>query len=584
VIGLPAYCWPMLPLLPMRPVAGDDERMNAAVWRQHAATVFTCEKQPATARLGMVVANHPLAAAAGVEMLAGGGNAVDAAIAALFTLSVVEPMMVGPLGGGMAHLRLPDGRHVVLDGLSTAPRAATPDLYRLAPDAADPQETVGRQNVIGPLAMGVPGALAGWCAALARYGTLSLDDVLQPAIRHAGRGFVVTPYLADCIGDARADLARDPDLARLLLADGAPLPPGTRLVRGDYTESLRLIAREGAAALYGGALGTALTAHMRDAGGLIDAGDLAAYAPIERAPIIGAYRGHQVLGPPPPSSAGVHIAQMLAILEGFPIAADGFGALANLHRLAEVLKIAFADRAVATADPAFVAVPVAELTDPAYAARRRAAIDPAQAQTWGPGVAAAESAHTTHVTVADRHGGIVATTQTINSLFGARFSIPGTGLIANNYMYNFDPRPGRALSIAPGKRVFTSMAPMIATRDGRPVFALGLPGGLRIFGSAMQAIVNLIDHGMSAQEAVEAPRLWTQGGRLELEDGFPQRTLRGLAGMGHDAAFVAQVGGGTNAICFAPDGTLTGAACWRADGTPIGLGGGLARAGVRFRA
>jgi gamma-glutamyltranspeptidase/glutathione hydrolase len=557
--------------------------MNHPPWRQHAAVTFQCEKQPATAARGMVVANHPLAASAGAEVLAGGGNAVDAAIAALFTLSVVEPMMVGPLGGGVAHLRLADGRHVVLDGLSTAPGAAAADMYRPVADAADPQETQGRENLLGPRAMGVPGALAGWCAALERFGTLALEAVLQPAIRHAARGFVVTPYLSDCIGDAREDLARDADLARLLLRGGAPLPAGARLVRGDYADTLRLIAREGPDALYRGPLGAALAAHMRAAGGLVTEADLASYAVVDRVPVACAYRGVTIMGPPPPSSAGVHIAQMLAILEGFDMAGQGFGAAATVHLLAEVLKIAFADRAVATADPAFVDVPVAALTDPAYAARRRARIDPARAQSWGPGVALGESAHTTHVTVADRHGAIVATTQTINSLFGARFSIPGTGLIANNYMYNFDPRPGRALSVAPGKRVFTSMAPMIAAQGDRPVFALGLPGGLRIFGAAMQAIVNLVDHGMSVQEAVEAPRVWTQGGRLELEDGFSNRLLREMSALGHDAAFVSQVGGGMNAIGFAPDGTMTGAACWRADGTAIGLGGGLARPGVRFR-
>jgi gamma-glutamyltranspeptidase/glutathione hydrolase len=186
------------------------------------------------------------------------------------------------------------------------------------------------------------------------------------------------------------------------------------------------------------------------------------------------------------------------------------------------------------------------------------------------------------VTVADAEGGVVATTQTINSLFGARFSIPGTGLIANNYMLNFDPAPGRALSVAPGKRVFTSMAPMLAMRDGRVVYALGLPGGLRIFGSALQALVNLIDHAMSPQRAVEAPRMWTMGGALELEPGIPDGVAEALTARGHRVQRVRRIAGGMGAVAFAPDGIMTGAACWRADGTPIGIAGGLARAGVRF--
>jgi gamma-glutamyltranspeptidase/glutathione hydrolase len=246
------------------------------------------------------------------------------------------------------------------------------------------------------------------------------------------------------------------------------------------------------------------------------------------------------------------------------------------------LKIAFADRAAATADPAFVDVPVERLISKAYGAERRARLDMARAQGWSAGVGLADSHNTTHVTVADPRGNVVSSTQTINGVFGACVQIPGTGMLTNNYMYNFDPHPGRALSIAPGKRVFTSMAPMMALRDGRIAFALGLPGGLRIFPAALQALVNLIDHGMSPQEAVEAPRVWTEGGILELEQAIPQPVVDALAARGHNVERVARIAGGMNAIAFDPDGTLTGAACWRADGTPVAISGGLARPGVRF--
>ncbi len=541
--------------------------------------LFQCEKQPATGSRGMVVTNHPLASGAGVEMLLGGGNAVDAAVAALFALSVVEPMMVGPLGGGLAHIRLADGRHTVLDGLSTAPAAARPDMFAVTPGL---QEAEGRANVVGPLAMAVPGALAGWCQALAQFGKLPLADVLAPAIRLAERGFTVTPYLTDCIADCAADLAQDPHLSALLLPGRQPIAPGARLVRPEYAASLKLIAQQGPAALYGGALGTALAGHMAETGGLITAADLAAYRVVEREVIRGTYRGYEIIGPPPPSSSGVHIVQMLNILEGFDIAGLGFGTPDGVHLLAEVLKIAFADRAVATADPAFVDVPVERLTSKAYADERRAALDMARAQAWSPGVTGRESANTTHVTVADAEGNVAASTQTINGLFGARFAVPGTGMITNNYMFNFDPSPGRALSVAPGKRVFTSMAPMMALREGRLAYALGLPGGLRIFGSAMQALVNLIDHGMTPQQAVEAPRVWTQGEALEIEPAIPDATAEILAARGHAVQRVRRIAGGMNAIAFGTDGMLTGAACWRADGTPIGIAGGLARAGVRF--
>ncbi|WP_377842613.1 cephalosporin acylase I [Bosea sp. UC22_33] len=556
--------------------------MNAPVSVPRVAD-FTCEKKPATGSRGMVVTNHPLASAAGAQILLAGGNAIDAAVASLFALTVAEPMMVGILGGGLSHIRLADGRHVVIDNLSTAPGKATADMYECLSDEIGKQrDTRDRENVVGAKAVAVPGALKGWCEALARFGTLTLADVLQPAIGLAERGFVVTPYLSNCITDNTADLARDPGLAAMLLPGGQPLQPGMRLVQSDYAASLKLIAAEGPDALYGGKLGRALTDYMAKNGGLIDQADLANYKIELREPIRGSYRGYEIIGPPPPSSSGVHIAQMLNILEGYDIGALGFGSTDAVHLLAEALKIAFADRAVATADPAFVKVPVAKLIDKAYADERRALIEMGQAKSWTAGLSGGESADTTHVTVADAMGNVVSATQTINGLFGACVQIPGTGMIANNYMYNFDPHPGRALSIAPGKRVFTSMAPMMAVKDGRLAFALGLPGALRIFPSALQAIVNLIDHRMSLQEAVEAPRVWTEGGVLELEEAIPEAVAQALIARGHKVVRSPRVAGGMNAIAFNPDGTLTGAACWRADGTPVAISGGLARAGARF--
>ena len=551
-------------------------------WRSRTSTSFDCEKRPALGTRGMVVTNHPLAAAAGAEMIAAGGNAVDGAIAALFALTVVEPMMVGILGGGMAHLRLPDGRHTVIDGLSTAPAAARADMFSPAePGNAMNFEATGRANVVGPLSVAVPGNLRAWCETLERFGSMPLSDVMAPAIRHAARGFGVTPYLAECINEAAHDLARDPAIAALLLPGGAPIKPGARLIQAEYAETLSLIAREGASVL-NGALGKAVADGIAKAGGIVSAVDIAGFATVERAPLRGPYRGYEVLLPPPPASSGVHVLQMLNILEGFDLRGMGFGSADTLHLLAEALKIAFADRAAATADPAFVDVPVARLISSAYGDERRAAIHMLRTQAWGPGVSPGESANTTHVTVADDKGNIVCSTQTINSLFGARFLVPGTGLIPNNYMALFDPRPGKALSVAPGKRITTSQAPLIALRDGKPAYALGMPGGLRIFGSVMQGFLNLVDHGMTLQEAVEAPRLWTQGAAVEVEPAFDAAVLAALAKRGHQVAPMPHVGGGMNAIAFQTDGSMEGAACWRADGTAIGLGGGLARQGVRF--
>ena len=557
--------------------------MGLGNWRHRTDTVFECQKQPASGSRGMVVSNHPLASAAGAEMLAAGGNAVDAAIATLFALTVVEPMMVGIIGGGMAHIRLADGSHRFIDGQSTVPLAVRPDTYRSKPGSAhDVFDTVGDENLTGPKAVAVPGSLKAWCETLARFGSMPLADVLQPAIKHASRGYAATPYLHECITDGAQEMLKDKAISAIYLPDGTPLKAGERVVQAEYAETLTTIARDGEAALYTGPLGDILVDYMREHGGFIAREDLTSYKTVERAPVRADYRGWQILGPPPPAASGVHIAQMLNILEGYDIAAKGFGTTETIHLLAEVLKIAFADRAAASGDPDFIGVPVEKLTSKGYAKERRAAIDPVRAQRWSAGVSQLESAHTTHMTAADAMGNVVATTQTINDLFGAKFLIPGLGAIPNNYMNLYDPRPGHALSLEPGKRVTTSMSPMMALRDGKLVYALGLPGGKKIFPSAMQALINLIDHGMSLQEAVEAPRVWTEGNALEVEAAVPDSVRAALASMGHRVLAVPNVAGGMNAIQFHDDGSMSGAACWRADGTPIALAGGLARAGIRF--
>ena len=561
--------------------------MTKSNWRKQAGTLFTCEKQPAHGHSGMVVSNHPLASAAGMEMLAAGGNAVDAAVATQFALTVVEPMMVGLIGGTTCHIRLADGSHRILDGMSAVPRAGHAEMYRPVPGAPpEVYDVEGQENLVGPRSVATPGSLRTWCLALERYGTLSLADVMQPAIRHARHGFTVTPYLADCIESAAPDLAKDRHAAERLLPGGMPMKAGDRLVQGDYGQALTLIAQQGEKALHGGVLGDRLVDCMEKNGGFVSRADLTGYKVAERAPIRPSYRGWEILGPPPPAASGVHIAQMLNILEGYDIAKLGFGTVDTLHLLAEVLKIAFADRAEASGDPDFVKVPVERIVAKDYADERRALLDLVHAKSWSGGLAgvqwAAEGEDTTHLTVADGRGNVVCTTQTINSLFGARFIVPTTGMIPNNYMNNFDPRPGNALSIAPGKRVTTSMSPMMAARDGTVRYALGLPGGRKIFPSALQALLNLIDHGMSLQEAVEAPRIWTEGPVLEVEHGIPADVRKGLEARGHKLQIMPTVAGGMNAIAFEDGGSLTGAACWRADGTAVALGGGLARAGVRF--
>lgn len=547
------------------------------------------EKRPATASRGMVVTNHPLGSAAGAEMLAANGNAVDAAIGALFALTVVEPMMVGIFGAGMTHLRLADGRHLVIDNYTTAPAASRSEMFTPVSDTwPDYLRAEGDVNLVGLLSVGVPGTLKAWAQAVARFGRLDLETVMQPAIRHAERGFRATPYLAAAVTETAPDLARFPETARTFLPGGAPVKAGELIAMPEYAATLRLIAAKGPGVLYGGDLGATVADYMRRDGGIITQEDLARYETVERAPIRGRYRGFDIAGAPPPTAGGLHLVEMLNILEGFDPRGLGFGTADYFHLIAEVLKIGFADRNACTGDPAFVDIPVERLLSKEHAAARRAQIRPERAGEYGviagmAGGVAAGSAHTTHVTTADADGNVVAMTQTINNLFGSKATVPGTGMLLNNTMALFDPHPGTPASVAPGKRVTSSMAPTIVLRDGRPMWALGLPGGVRIFPSVFQAVVNLIDHGMTLQEAVEAPRIWSQGQELEMEQDIPTPVRDAVAARGHRVVAVPGVAGGMNAVAFAADGTLEGAACWRADGTPIGVSGGLARPGTRFR-
>lgn len=552
-------------------------------WRSLAGISFECEKTPVVASKGMVVTNHPLASAAAAEMLAMGGNAIDSTIAALFTLNVVEPMMVGLFGGGTALIRLSTGEIVVLDALSTAPAAARPDSYKSLSDAwPGYMEVEDRANAIGASAVALPGALLGWCEALDRFGRFDLESVLQPAIRLAERGFAATEYLCSCTEAVASDLAKDAAISAVFLPGGEPPKVGDRIRQPELAGTLRMIAREGAKVLYGGELGDRCAAYLGKHGSFLRAEDLASYRTIDRQPIRGAYRGFEIAGPPPPCSGGVHVVQMLNLIEAFDVASIGFGTADGAHLLTEVMKIAASDRRASTADPDFFDVPVERLTSKSYADRRRREICMDRAGGYEAMAIGNDSANTTHVTIADAEGNIVSSTQTINSLFGARLIIPGTGIIPNNYMYLFDPHPGLPLSLMPGKRITSTQSPLIISKDGKPRYALGLPGGPRLYASAFQAVVNLIDHSMTLQEAVEAPRIWTQGQDLEVEPAFGEDVIAGLRAKGHPVNPLAHVAGGMCAIEFHDDGSAEGAACWRADGTPIGLGGGLARSGTAF--
>ncbi len=552
-------------------------------WEKLAGSPFETYKKEAVASNGMVATNHPLGSAAGLETLAMGGNAMDAAVASVFALSVVEPMMVGIFGAGFInYYDASSGEFVNIDNYSVAPLAATPDMYETVSDTwPDYMETAGRENLVGYRSVGVPGALMGWSYAAEKYGRLGLDTVVQPAIRYAKRGFAVSRYLADIIRLNREDLAMFPASAEVFLPGGRPPSVGDAIVRSDYARTLEAVAAEGPDVLYKGRVGEMVAADMAANGGVITEADFENYRIHLREPVRGSYRGYEVVSVAPTSSGGTAIIEILNILEGFDVASLGFGTAKGAHLLAEAMKIAFADRFEYMGDPAFVEVPVGALTDKGYAAQRRGEIDMSQAREYSygnPSLYVGEGADTTHLTTADSEGNVVSTTQTIHAVFGSKVTTPGTGMLLNNTMNIFDPHPGNANSIAPGKRMVSSMSPTIVMKDGKPFMALGTPGATRIFPSVLQAIVNVIDHGMTLQEAVEAPRVWTQGQALEVEPGISDSVREGLEALGHDVEVTPRVAGGMNGVMFDhAKGVIRGAACYRADGVPAGFSGGAAR-------
>ncbi len=535
-------------------------------------------KGEVVATRGVVSANHPLAGAAGVEMLGRGGNAMDAAVAALFALTVVEPMMVSIFGGGFFTVRDATGRIATLDNFARCPGAATETMFAPVPGSTD-FAAEGDRNRVGHLAVGVPGTLAGAAEVLARFGRLPLATTIAPAIRYAAEGFPASPYLVRAITENAASLARFPASADVFLPNGTPPRPGDLVRRTDYAETLRAVASGGPDALYRGPIGELVAADMAANGGLVSMEDLAEYRVIEREPVRGTYRGCEIVSMGPTSAGGTHLVQILNILGGYDLAGGGFGTARTLHLMAEALKIAFADWAVYMGDPAEVDVPVAWLTSAAYADERRKQISDTRAGTYAAGLAPrSESMNTTHLTVMDSEGNVVSATQTLNRLFGSKVTAPGTGMFLNDLMSNMNPAPGTANSIRGGKRILSSMTPTIVQRDGQPLFALGTPGGRQIFAAVLQGVVNVLEHGMTLQEAVEAPRIWTEGGPLLVEDRFPNLSavVGELEAMSHRVQVVPKVAGGMNGVLRDGAGLLHGAACWRADGSPIGLSGGPA--------
>ena len=534
---------------------------------------------PVVARNGMVASQEKLATRVGVDILRQGGNAVDAAVAVGFALAVTHPQ-AGNIGGGgfmLVHLAARN-ETIAIDYRETAPAAATRDMFLDERGEADPRKS--RDSALG---VGVPGTVAGLALAHERYGSgrFTLAQLIAPAIRLAREGFTVDGDFADTLPRAQPRLARWPATAKIFLkSDGAALGRGDRLVQADLAASLDAIAAAGPRAFYQGPIAEKIVASLRQNGGVMTLEDLRNYRAVERPPARGSYRGNDIASMPPPSSGGVHLVQILNILEGFPLRDLGAESAATLHLMIEAMKPAYADRAEFLGDPAFVEVPVAGLTSKRYAAELRKMIDPGRArpaQEIRAGTPPHEGDNTTHFSVVDAQGNAVANTYTLNFFYGLGLVADGTGILLNNELDDFAAKPsapnafglvgGAANAPGPNRRPLSSMAPTIVFRDGRVWLVTGTHGGSRIITTVLQVILNAIDHDMNIAEAVAAPRIHHQWlpDEVVAERGLSPDTIRLLEARGHKIV-VGRTFGSANSILVTPDG-LAGAADPRQRGT-----------------
>ena len=536
-------------------------------------------------KTGMVASRSALASQVGADILRRGGNAIDAAVATGFALAVTYPSAGNIGGGGFMVIRLADGTLVTNDHRERAPAGADHDMF-LDGDG-DPIEGLSTHS---HLAVGVPGSVAGLLDIHERYGKLERPDVIDPAIALARDGF---PLDDDLAGQFRRQLPRleryEASRAVFARPDGAPFASGEHFVQKDLAATLERIREEGHDGFYRGETAELLVAEMQRGEGLITLEDLASYRSVWRDPIRGAYRGHEIVSMPPPSSGGVLLVQMLNMLEAHDIKGLGYGSAAAMHRMIEAERRAYADRAHHLGDTDFYPVPIDTLIDKAYAAERFADFDPARASRSadiGWGTIPKESPDTTHVSVMDAAGNAVAYTTTLNLSYGAKIVVPGAGFLLNNEMDDFAIKPNtpnsygllgdEANAIAPGKRMLSSMTPTIVLRDGEPVLVTGSPGGSTIITTVLQVVMNVIDHGMDLSDAVGKPRFhhqW-QPDRVMVEPfGFSPDTVAALEAMGHQGIVTIRWGrgiGDANSV-MRREGMLLGTADPRGVGRAVGF-------------
>ncbi|MDR6859096.1 gamma-glutamyltranspeptidase/glutathione hydrolase [Variovorax guangxiensis] len=483
-----------------------------------AAQLHAASLAPAAAENGMVVSAQHLATKVGVDVLKRGGNAIDSAVAVGYALAVVYPAAGNLGGGGFMTVQLADGRKTFLDFREKAPLAATANMY------LDKEGNVIKGlSTHGHLAVGVPGTVSGLEMARQKYGTMQRAALIAPAITLAERGFALEQGDVDMLTTATADFKKDPASGAIFLNKGEPFAVGQKLVQKDLAKTLKAVSQKGPDGFYKGPVGAAIVKSSQAGKGIITQADLDQYTTRELAPVECDYRGYHVISAPPPSSGGVVVCEMLNILEGYPLKDLGFRSAQAVHYQIEAMRHAYMDRNSYLGDPDFVKNPLDRLLDKGYAEKIRAVIDPKKAgvsKDIKPGVAPHEGSNTTHYSIVDQWGNAVSVTYTLNDWFGAKVTAAGTGVLLNNEMDDFTSKvgvpnlyglvQGEANAIAPGKRPLSSMSPTILTKDGKPVFVTGTPGGSRIITVVLHSILNVVDYGMNVQEAVDAPRFHQQ--------------------------------------------------------------------------
>jgi gamma-glutamyltranspeptidase/glutathione hydrolase len=533
--------------------------------------------QPVRARRGMVVTRERHATAAGLQVLESGGNAIDAAIAVGFALAVTHPSAGNIGGGGFMLIRLADGRTTFIDFRERAPGAASRNMYLNLLGKAT------QDSVIGYRASGVPGTVRGLEYASQKYGKKPWADLVKPAVELASKGFPLSYGQAQGLRGATA-LSRFPESNRIFLRGGKFYEAGELFVQADLTRTLERIARLGSKDFYEGETAQLLAKDMAAHGGLITLDDLKKYAAIERKPLTGAYRGHTIVTAPPPSSGGVGVLEMLGILEGTTFEKGGAGSAAAVHYVTEAMRRYFADRSEHLGDPDYVKVPLTAMLNPKYLAKLRASIDPERAtpssEVHAAKFTAAESNETTHYSVADADGNIALVTYTLNGGYGSKVTATGLGFLLNNEMDDFAPKPGEANmygliqgeanAIAPRKTPLSSMTPTLVVKDGKPVLALGSPGGPTIINTVLEVVINTIDFGMNVQDAVNWPRFHHQWlpDVLNMEPGYSPDTVALLEKRGYTVKRV-NAQGECAAIAF-HNGWIEGAPDPRTEGTAQG--------------